>query len=62
MKTGWRVVTVLTVGLAVGRQGSAEPNTGTHALDLLGRLPLAFEENQGQTDPRVQKAGLMFRP
>jgi K319L-like, PKD domain/Beta-propeller repeat len=54
MKRGWRVAAVLTFALGFSRQGFAEPDARTHALDLFGRLPLAFEENQGQTDARVR--------
>jgi hypothetical protein len=52
----WRVAFVLAFGLGMGRAVLAEPDAGIRARlsDVYARLPLAFEENQGQTDARVR--------
>ncbi len=52
----WIVSLLLCVGLAGEAQqiAKAGPPTRPQVMDSYGKLPLSFEANQGQTDPRVR--------
>src|SRR5690349_10502556 len=48
-------VLLLAAGLSASRSAPSAPSTqGRGAQTGWDRLPLAFEENHGQTDPRVR--------
>src|SRR5207245_9298834 len=54
MKPGFVLSISLSVLLTVAAQAQANPPDSTRIVEGYGKLPLAFEANQGQSDPQVK--------
>src|SRR2546426_7070945 len=54
MKPGFVLSISLSVLLTVAAQAQAHPPDSARIVEGYGKLPLAFEANQGQSDPQVK--------
>ena len=54
MKPGFVLSISLSVLLTVAAQAQAHPADSARIVEGYGKLPLAFETNQGQSDPQVK--------